>query len=209
MKILLVILLISSSLLLYFFGTSYFAQESYSHPVLFVSDGDSFQLEDGRRIRLLAVDAPEKDRCGHQEAYNRLKELIQGKEVTLSDTLVDDYGRQLANVYVGSYYVNDILVSEGLVKYTYVKNPESSRLKQSSDLARSEQRGIYSSVCRSIEPVSECDIKGNRKNGKQTYFLPQCPNYNQTIIDTSFGDAWFCTEQEAQRAGFIKASGCP
>ncbi len=44
--------------------------------VVRVVDGDSFDVSDGRRIRLLSVDAPEKNRCAHDAALQRLSELL-------------------------------------------------------------------------------------------------------------------------------------
>lgn len=209
MKFLLVAVFVLCSILLYLFNKTYFTQVQQTQTVPSVIDGDSFHLSDGTRVRLLGVDAPEKGRCGYEEAKKRLQQIVEGKEVTLSDTLVDDYGRTLANVSVGSQFVNEIMVSEGLVKYTYVKSPKSVQMKQSSDTARKEQRGIYAKPCRSTEPLSECVIKGNIKNGNSLYHLPNCFNYDQTIVDTSFGDAWFCSEEEALKAGFSKSTACP
>ncbi|OGK12986.1 hypothetical protein A3C98_03275 [Candidatus Roizmanbacteria bacterium RIFCSPHIGHO2_02_FULL_37_15] len=65
-------------------------------------DGDSFDLKDGRRIRLLSLDAPEKNRCFYPESRERLKSLILNKKVRLKDVLTDDYGRNLANVFAGN-----------------------------------------------------------------------------------------------------------
>lgn len=62
-------------------------------------DGDSFDLTAGRRIRLLGIDAPDKGRCLYEEARERLKELVLGKRVNLTDIVIDDYGRILANVW--------------------------------------------------------------------------------------------------------------
>jgi len=79
----------------------------------FVIDGDSLELKDGRRIRLLGLDAPELGRpaspersgggCMANEAKDSLKQLVLGKHVRLKNIVTDDYGRQLANVIIGDF----------------------------------------------------------------------------------------------------------
>lgn len=67
-----------------------------------------------------------------------------------------------------------------------------------------------------IEPVSSscsggcishlvgCDIKGNVSfdTGEKIYHVPGGKYYSKTKIDTSYGERWFCTEQEARDAGW-------
>lgn len=206
--------------------------------VVKVIDGDSFQTKDGRRIRLLGIDAPEKDKCMYKEARERLTGLLLGKRVRLKNTVTDDYGRLLANVvaedfptwikymgwwmkkYIGGIennkekakidpMANRMMVREGLARFTYVKSPYIEELKQAQQEARIKQKGIYSSLCRTQSPNIDCMIKGNIREGKKkVYHLPDCPNYDQVIIDESYGDQWFCQEAEAQKEGFRKAEGC-
>jgi len=62
----------------------------------------------------------------------------------------------------------------------------------------------------SLPPSLACDIKGNINNKKEKiYHLPGCLSYNQTKIDTSRGEHYFCSEQEALVAGWRKALNCP
>lgn len=59
-------------------------------------------------------------------------------------------------------------------------------------------------------PSLACDIKGNINNKKEKiYHLPGCLSYNQTKIDMSRGEHYFCSEQEALAAGWRKALNCP
>jgi hypothetical protein len=51
-----------------------------------------------------------------------------------------------------------------------------------------------------------CVIKGNiSANGERIYHLPGQQYYDKTVISWSKGERWFCTEQEAVRAGWRKA----
>ena len=47
-------------------------------------------------------------------------------------------------------------------------------------------------------------IKGNisYRTGAKIYHLPGERLYNKTVIDTSAGERWFCTEQDAKAAGW-------
>src|SRR5688572_30650039 len=51
-------------------------------------------------------------------------------------------------------------------------------------------------------PASGCLIKGNISKNGRIYHMPRSPSYDSTIIDKSTGERWFCTEQEAQAAGW-------
>lgn len=52
-----------------------------------------------------------------------------------------------------------------------------------------------------------CDIKGNVafEDGERIYHLPNQKYYNETIINTSYGERWFCTEDEAIANGWRKS----
>lgn len=53
----------------------------------------------------------------------------------------------------------------------------------------------------------KCDIKGNI-SGDKIYHLPDCASYDKTTIDESKGEKWFCSEKEANDAGWRKAKNC-
>lgn len=51
-----------------------------------------------------------------------------------------------------------------------------------------------------------CNIKGNiSSSGERIYHVPGQKFYNDTRISTSKGERWFCSEQEAQAAGWRRA----
>jgi endonuclease YncB( thermonuclease family) len=78
-----------------------------------ILDGDTFQLPDGDRVRLLGVNAPETGRCGSAEAAAELSKLISGKSVRIEEEKRDTYGRRMGLVYVGSTLVNQSMLSAG------------------------------------------------------------------------------------------------
>ena len=202
--LILTILTISVLINIYFYR-----QLADQNTVIKVVDGDSIDLADGRRIRLLGIDAPEKDRCGYDEAREKLSGAVLGKRIILEDMIIDDYGRILANVFVGHVLVNKVLVEEGLARFTYVKSPHYEDIKMAMQRAKESKQGIFSSRCQTTAKSADCLIKGNIRDGKEKiYHLPSCFNYDQVIIDEAFGDRWFCEEQEAVAEGFHKAAGC-
>lgn len=79
-----------------------------SGKVAYINDGDTLQLEDGRRVRLLGINTPEIDHerrtaepLGH-EARNALAQLAPvgtGVKLRLDSERKDRYGRLLAHVY--------------------------------------------------------------------------------------------------------------
>jgi micrococcal nuclease len=109
----------------------------YKATVIRVVDGDTVDLEIDlgmsvfvkQRIRLAGIDTPEtygvkkdsKEYAAGMKAKNRLKELIEGKEIAV-ETVKDKkgkYGRYLGDLYMlqeNWICVNNLLVSEGLAK---------------------------------------------------------------------------------------------
>ena len=51
-----------------------------------------------------------------------------------------------------------------------------------------------------------CDIKGNiNARGERLYHVPGGRWYDQTRIDESRGQRWFCSEEEARAAGWRRS----
>ncbi len=60
---------------------------------------------------------------------------------------------------------------------------------------------------RNLPPAPDCVIKGNISSSSRgkIYHVPGGAAYEKTQIDLSAGERWFCTEEEAQAAGWRKA----
>lgn len=52
-----------------------------------------------------------------------------------------------------------------------------------------------------------CTIKGNVSinTGERIYHLPGQTFYSETVINSRYGERWFCSEAEARAAGWRKA----
>lgn len=70
-------------------------------PQLMVSsviDGDTIEMTDGSKIRLIGIDTPEQGECGYDESADTLSLILYGQSVTLVPGARDDvdrYGRLL------------------------------------------------------------------------------------------------------------------
>lgn len=199
-----------------------------------VIDGDTIEIEGGERVRYIGIDTPETMdprkpvQCFGVEASNKNKELVEGKMVRLEKDITDrdKYNRLLRYVYVGDIFINLELVKQGFA-YSYSYPPDIKYQEQfvkAQQEAREAKRGLWS-ACPQVSQAAEktpapvvpsmpsdtsCQIKGNiNASGEKIYHLPGCGSYSKTQIDESRGERWFCTEAEAQAAGWRKALNCP
>ncbi|MDA2922907.1 thermonuclease family protein [Patescibacteria group bacterium AH-259-L07] len=203
-----------------------------------VIDGDTIKVNGTMRVRLIGIDAPEAGECYYEDSKNALASLISGEYVRLEKDVdaVDDRGRLLRYVFLPSQDLmeNDIFVNAYLLRRGFAKTSSQSPNNRHDkyfisvrEEALMQRQGLWD-VCEDSmsgyeqeaekrreahEPPTDpnCTIKGNISTvgvGK-TYSFPGCPTYAQTKIDTRKGEQYFCTEEEAQAAGFIKTGNCP
>jgi len=199
--------------------------------VIEVIDGDTFKIKAGETVRLIGIDAPDSGSCYAEEAKNFLVDLVLYKQVRLEKDISnkDQYGRLLRYVILPSHTEDDdVLVNQVLVRQGYAlaqHHPPDVRfrglLAEAQSESLEEKLGIWQECYYApvepdremdTEPLSQdCIIKGNVSGsgyGKM-YFLPNCKNYDKVKIDPRLGDRYFCTEEEAQKAGFSKSENCP
>ncbi len=62
-----------------------------------------------------------------------------------------------------------------------------------------------SSLLSTIDP--SCNIKGNVSinTGERIYHVPGQTFYSETVINSRYGERWFCSEAEARAAGWRRA----
>jgi endonuclease YncB( thermonuclease family) len=78
-----------------------------------VPDGDTFITQDGTKVRLANVNAPEKGKRGAPQARSDLRRLISRQQVNVEIVARDPYGRVVANVKVGNKSVNKAMRNKG------------------------------------------------------------------------------------------------
>ncbi|MFT7507211.1 MAG: micrococcal nuclease [Acidimicrobiales bacterium] len=205
--------------------------ENSVHEILYVVDGDTLDVENEVRIRLLGIDAPEKGTCYYSESHIYLQELVNGVNVRLEKDIsgADRYDRLLRYIYVPSNDIreDDVFINETMLREGYAKvlaiapdNRYRDLFSSAQEEAKKDARGLWG-ACEQEDEVSlrevdsgpnnpSCTIKGNisEKAYGRNYFTEGCPNYNRIKIDTRKGEAYFCTEKEAEEAGFIRSASC-
>ena len=100
--------------------------------VIRVIDGDTFEIENGDKVRMIGIDAPElKDNEG-LESKNHLKLLIENKYVSLikdeKNKNKDFFGRLLRYVYLEDSDINLKMIEDGYAnvytKFKFTKSKE-------------------------------------------------------------------------------------
>ena len=130
-----------------FFGILIFS--SANSDLLIVTDGDTIRIGD-ERIRFSGIDAPEiKQTCIYQEiefkcgefSKNLLIEKISNQEVSCIRESTDQYGRTLAECFVGEESLSSYLVREG---YAFAYRKYSDKFIPDEEYAQSKGNGMWS-----------------------------------------------------------------
>jgi micrococcal nuclease len=109
-----------------------------------VIDGDTFKIEESD-VRLLCINAPEKNKPYYQEAKNFLLQF-EGKEVQIlrDKENLDKYSRKLRFVFLGKRFINKEIVEKGLATvYMCEGTPYDSDIKEAEDNARNKEEGLW------------------------------------------------------------------
>ena len=116
---------------------------------LIVTDGDTIRIGD-ERIRFSGIDAPEiKQTCIYQEiefkcgefSKNLLIEKISNQKVSCIRESKDQYGRTLAECFVGKESLSSYLVREG---YAFAYRKYSDKFIPDEAYAQSKGNGMWS-----------------------------------------------------------------
>ena len=197
-----------------------------------VIDGDTIEIH-GMRIRFYGIDAPESNQicyadgktnlCG-QRAAMALADEIDNRVVSCDPKDRDRYGRTVAVCDAQGTDLNAWMVRNGWAlayrQYSTSYVPEEKQAKQ-------EKAGIWqgkftppwewrhgdkypqplvTQAHHARSTSGPCLIKGNiNRRGEHIYHVPGDKFYSRTIITASKGERWFCTEAEAQAAGWRRA----
>ncbi len=112
-----------------------------------VIDGDTIQLDDGRKLRYAGINASEEGEPYYRESTQANNLLVGNQEVDLEfgRSKTDKYGRLLAYVYVGRTFIQAELVKQGwaLVMRTQPLPRYRAALLRNQEEARDNGRGIW------------------------------------------------------------------
>jgi endonuclease YncB( thermonuclease family) len=190
-----------------------------------VIDGDT--LDVGRtRVRLHAIDAPEgaqtcEDGRGGTWACGtwvseQVRAVFGGQRAVCAQVDTDRYGRAVARCTVGGEDMGARIVAEGWAM-AYRRYGMDYDLDEKA--AAVAGRGIWSGGVEAPDAYRArlrqsavtgtapdgCAIKGNISGSGRIYHMPGQADYDATVITESRGERWFCTEAEAQAAGWRRA----
>jgi endonuclease YncB( thermonuclease family) len=171
--------------------------------------------------------------CG-SAAADKLRALTRGREIACEKTDTDSYGRTVAICSNGELDLGAEMVRSGLAlayrKFgdRYVEEEDEARRARrgawsgdftppwderhgSADERPSQRRDGAEGEVENPAGPSTCrgtGIKGNiNREGERIYHVPGSQSYDVTIIDESKGERWFCTEEQARRAGWRAPRG--
>ncbi len=157
------ILLLALSLSFPVFANS----ETINGRVIGVSDGDTLNLLDSSntqfKIRLAAIDAPEKAQAFGQRAKQKLFDLCYGKRASVQVVSIDRYGRTVGDVDCAGINANEVMVQSGFawVYRKYDKGHE--HLYGLEEEARNARRGLWADP-NPIAPWDWRKSKGSKNN---------------------------------------------
>ena len=131
---------------------------SVSGRVISVADGDTITIIGDEntqyKIRLNAIDAPEKSQAFGQKSKQQLSNYVFGKDVTVKWKSKDKYGRVLGTVFVGGKDINLQMVRDGFA-WHYKHFDSSPAYAAAETEARQNRRGLWSDP----NPISPEDYR--------------------------------------------------
>lgn len=195
-----------------------------------VIDGDTLDVGDVR-VRLFAIDAPESDQmCATRDGTvfacglwvrNEVGRRYSGATARCRARDRDRYGRVVATCEVRGTDIGQSLVADGLA-FAYRRYGMDYDLDEKA--AAVNGRGLHGYLVQSPaafrragrqeqpQPQTDaaagqsCVIKGNiSSKGERIYHMPGQEHYARTRINTAKGERWFCSADEARRAGWRRA----
>jgi len=185
-------------------------QQKQLYKVISVVDGDTIKINYNGKVesvRLVGIDTPETVHptktveCFGKEASDKMKELVEGKTVTLvvdkSGTGRDKYQRLLRYVYLDDgTFVNKEMVKQGYA-YAYVTYPFDymDDFKTSQSEAKNNKLGLWADgVCDSFTTSSNSNTITNTTNEIEKVI----PKTSCDCSSNKYNCGDFSTHNEAQ-----------
>ena len=182
--------------------------------------GDRLKVRD-TVVRLEGIEAPDPDqtcdgpsgkwKCG-SAAREALSRAVRGRRVTCELTGKDETGIPIARCLIGETDVAGSLVQSGNV---FAEQGLFARYGSDERTAKLAKIGLWSGGAdrpadfrakRWDEAKSQapegCPIKGRVASGTRVYVLPWSSTYDSVRVSATRGERWFCSEEEAQAAGW-------
>jgi endonuclease YncB( thermonuclease family) len=153
--------------------------------------------------------------CG-QDAREAMQRLVQGQQVTCKVVAKDKAGGGSGRCRVKDADIGEMLVKAG---YAFADVGSVGAYRGAEDAAKAAKAGLWSSpeperpavwrdrlwaVAKRGAPDG-CPIKGRVQGDERVYLLPWDSSYTRVRVRKGRGERWFCTQDEAEAAGWRKA----
>lgn len=174
-----------------------------------VVDGDTIYLDNGKKVRFVGVNTPERGVEGYITSKNFVQKLCLNKEVGLdidNSKRSDKYGRTLAVVIVDGKNVNEMLLKEGLAEVMYIPPSEfyPYHWADSSKPVPNSQNTYVNTQSDSDSSSSDTgNYIGNSNSGK---FHEASCKWGQKTAEHN--KVYFSSRNEATSQGYIPCKVC-
>jgi micrococcal nuclease len=151
-----------------------------------VVDGDTVTLSDGRRIRYIGINTPERGQPYYQEATEVNRQLVAGQAVQLEFDVetFDQYGRNLAYVWVGGVLVNREIIAQGFANaFTVPPNVRyEAELRRAEREAREAERGLWAGSLVALKIMHiEADAPGDDRQNPNGEWIEIANQGHETV----------------------------
>jgi endonuclease YncB( thermonuclease family) len=184
------------------------------------------------KVRLSGIDAPERSQPYGEASRKNLSRLVYLKDVRVESQKQDRYGRTLGKVWVQpaecarcglTLDANLAQLTLGMAWwYRQYANEQPAADRGHYELAEQEAKARKAGLWKEPLPMppwdwrhgggkvatpapgsNGCMIKGNiNGKGQRIYHVPGQPYYQETQISVAKGERWFCSEEQAEAAGW-------
>ena len=151
-----------------------------------VIDGDTIELTNGRRVRYIGINTPERDQPYYNEAREANQRLVGGKQVQLERDLdsFDQYGRILAYVWVDGVMANQEIVKQGFANaFTVPPNVRyEAQIRAAEQEAREAGRGLWAGSDAPLKIVHiEADAPGDDRENPNGEWIEIANQGNELV----------------------------
>jgi endonuclease YncB( thermonuclease family) len=185
--------------------------------------GDRLRVA-GRLVALEGIEAPEAGqscerksgrwRCG-AAAREELAGLVRRERVSC-EVVAEEAGETVGRCFVRGEDIAEHLVRDG---HVFATGGFLSSYASVEGEAQDAQRGLWAGAVERPQDYRDkrweeakkaapdgCPIKGRVRRGARVYVLPWSPSYKGIRVSKARGERWFCSESEAQAAGWTRST---
>jgi micrococcal nuclease len=146
---------------------SYLISHAQSYKVIGIIDGDTYDiLVENRpvRVRMYAIDAPERGMPYNKVAKKYLSDLIFGKMVTVEQTDTDKNGRIVAKTYLPDGREASTEMLKAGYAWHFKKYDNNPTLAQIEINARKNRLGLWADN----QPIAPWEVRKLHRKGEST-----------------------------------------